>query len=679
MIKHEARTIFFNAHARKADLAENLDEAFEVTHGSFHQGQAFWLCDPKPQTVEIFGFQQELVALYTSHQRPDARLLKSIRDVLDEPNLRTRADRVVSLVIYEGDEAAVKALIDQEPDRILVPISAAELADKAKAPFFVRAKIAEQVGQFDLFGMSSPIQHDRYFYGRQALVQELLTRAVARKEQSGLFGLRKTGKTSVLFAMQRRLAGTDVHAEYIDCQSPGIYGGRWWHALDEISHRLARASSEIHGGPRVELKESTSASAAGQFARVIKEVLGSGKFSQVVLLFDEIEFITPDVSNELGSHWDADFQPFWQTIRAASQENAGRLTFLVAGVNPLCVEQPNFTGGPNPIFQLAAPYYLEPLPVPSVREMVRSIGKYSGITFEESCFAQLQATYGGHPYLIRLACSEAAKSKMIVDPVKKTQVRSSDLNSSRAAIRTRLTQPIKDILLSLVWWYPEEYEFLRVLAEDPAFAENFLLEPPELSVKFEKYGLLDETAKLFLIDDMREFLIKRGVEYKKAISPFRRGDLPAEVLPSRPDIEDLAVLFERRTEVEIALRKLLLMMFGVITAFDDAAISKRLIAGLHKGAGASRDATQLFVGRRPQDAINELFLSDLKPVFIANWSVFTPYFGQNSSRFEMNMDTINIARRVDSHSKPFTELERDNFMNSYSWLSAILKKIPGIF
>lgn len=676
MIKKEAADIFFNGQARQSELASNLDEAFDITHGGFYQNQAFWVCDPKAQTAERFGFSQELVALYSPHPKPDARLLTSIRNVLDRQDLKTRADRVVSLVIHEAESSAVMSIIDQEPDRILVPIRAQELADKAKPAFFVRSKIAERVGQFDLFGMSSPLQHDRYFYGRQTLVQELLTRATSRREHSGLFGLRKTGKTSVLFAMQRRLAGTDIHSEYIDCQNPGIYGGRWWHVLDEIARRIGFASNAAHSGPPIVVKDSSSSEAATQFMKIVKVALGEGHFSQIVLLFDEIEFLTPDISNNLGSHWDADFQTFWQTIRATSQETGGRLTFVVAGVNPTSVEEPNFQGGANPIFQLASPYYLEPLSTPAVREMVRTIGKYSGMAFDEGCFAYLQKTYGGHPYLIRLACSEVARAKGVATATDKTQISLADFSASRDAIRTRLTQPMKDILLSLVWWYPEEYEFLRVLAEDADFAQQFLVESPEISSRFEKYGLLDASSRVFQISDMQDFLRQNGAAYKKAISPFRRGDLPAEVLPSRPDIDDLSVLFERRTEVEIALRKLLLMMFGIVSAFDDSAISKRIVSGLPKNG--SRDAAQLFVGRRPQDAINELFLSDLKPVFVANWSMFTAYFGIKCDRFEMNMDTINLARRVDSHTKPFTPAEREHFMNSYSWFDVVIKRIPGM-
>lgn len=121
--------------------------------------------------------------------------------------------------------------------------------------------------------------------------------------------------------------------------------------------------------------------------------------------------------------------PFWQTIRSLSQEVAGGIVFVVAGVNPSSVEQSHFNHIPNPIFQLAVPYYLEVLDRSDVRDMVRSIGKYSGFSFDEQVYGYLQRVYGGHPYLIRLACSEVSKSLDHVSAESKMQIVEADFSS----------------------------------------------------------------------------------------------------------------------------------------------------------------------------------------------------------------------------------------------------------
>ena len=372
-IKPEAITAFFGKRQEQAVLAAALDEAFDVTYGNYVFGQAMWLCDPKPLTAERFGLTKEVIALYSPHHTADARLLTALENISRLPEFRHRVDKVVALIIYEGDDEYIEELSRDNNDWVLVPISSRELK-KGASPFLIRSKIASKVGQFDLFGMSSPIKHDKYFYGRDPIVQELLQRSYIKKEHSGLFGLRKTGKTSVLFALQRRLADKDAVAEYIDCQSPGVYGSRWWVLLQELALRLTKSTPGIS----VSNAQFSPDEAANTFVRTVKQIKETTTKSQVVLLLDEIEFITPGISNNLGKHWDIDHLPFWQTIRAASQETGGFISFVVAGVNPSSVEQPYFEEAPNPIFQLAVPFYLEPLNQEGVREMVRAIGKYSG-------------------------------------------------------------------------------------------------------------------------------------------------------------------------------------------------------------------------------------------------------------------------------------------------------------
>jgi hypothetical protein len=674
-IKADALNAFFQAHPEQEKLASALDEAFDVTFGSYQFGQAFWLCSPKNFTAERFGLQREVIALYSPHRKADARLLTALENISRAPEFRHRAENVVALFVYDGDARVIEDLTHESKDWIIVPISSNDLLDKNRPAFLIREAMAQRIGRFDLFGMSSPIKHDKYFYGRDSLVQELVQRAIVRREQSGLFGLRKTGKTSVLFAVQRRLSEKDVVAEYVDCQSPGIYGSRWWGVLEELSHRLIVSVEKLGCSPPP-MGSFSFTEAANSFVRLVKWIQEYSPAQQIVLLLDEIEFITPGVANHLGQHWDDDHLPFWQTIRSASQETKGFLSFCVAGVNPASVEQPHFNQIQNPIFQLAAPHYLEPLPRQSVRDMVRSIARYSGVVLHEDCFHTLTERYGGHPYLIRLACSEVLRGMSDAPVDKKAALGVNDFNAASELIAVRLTQPIKDILLSLVWWYPEEYQLLCLLAGgDTEFVREFLEEFPEKAARFAKYGLLQDDRGSFAIRDLKLFLTRSGDDYQKAISPFRRGDLPPDLLPEAPNLESLAALFERRTEVEHALRKLLITVLSYRYAFDEAAISQAISSALPKTNG---DRSQLFVGRKPQDAVNELYLSDLKPAFVKNWDSFSPYFERKPDRFEMNLNTINIARRLETHTKPLSDQDLQNFLNSYEWLRSRLQRIPGL-
>lgn len=385
------------------------------------------------------------------------------------------------------------------------------------------------------------------------------------------------------------------------------------------------------------------------------------------------------MSGAFGQHWDDDFVPFWQTIRAVHQETLGKFTFIVAGVNPNSVVSSHFGEAPNPVFQLAVPQYLEPLTNDDVRKMVRSIGKYAGLRFEEEVFGYLQDTYGGHPYLIRIACSEVWVENDTLSSQVTTTVSVAAFHQLRIQIKARLRQPIRDILLSLVWWYPDEYDLLRILAADDAgagFMTDYIEEYPESIVQFARYGILKPGATGLAIAELRDFLQDFGDEYRKEISPFLRGDMPSELLPEIPDLELLGQLFQKRTELEIRLRQIIAMVLAYRHGFDATKITVAILKGLPSRRDRP-EPKELFVGRPYQNVLNELYTLDLKSIILANWEEFSALFDNKKAWFEMNMDTLNKARRIDAHAKPVTNEEATDIINSYSWLSLKLAKAPS--
>src|SRR5690606_13974737 len=107
------------------------------------------------------------------------------------------------------------------------------------------------------------------------------------------------------------------------------------------------------------------------------------------------------------------------------------------------------------------------------------------------------------------------------DPQRLTEISLSNFKSLNSEISERIHQPIKDILLSLVWWYPEEYELLMLIADgETAFVEEYLKEAPQSLVRFANYGLLRVGTRDFAINDIREFIKTEGEKYKNELSPF---------------------------------------------------------------------------------------------------------------------------------------------------------------
>ena len=673
-IKPDAYTAYFNSRSEEQNLANRLDEAFDVTYGRAWNDLAIWLSEPKSHMRERFGFAKELLTVYSKHKRTDARVLTTIEDVSLQSQFKHRIERGIVLLVHHGDSEDTRQLLQEHPDWIIVPFAADELTGPERGNLFIRARIADTMGTLDLFGMSSAITSDRYFFGRDDLVRQLIVRLVERGENSGLFGLRKTGKTSVLFALRRRLEDQPILTEYIDCQNPGVHAARWWQVLGTVAERFA-ISLKKNRKRTIAISEYDERNAGNAFLKDVRSLLSDGQLDRVVLLFDEIEYITPRISGALGPHWDSDFVPFWQTIRAIHQEVEGRLTFSVAGVNPAAVTNSHFDEAPNPIFQLATPTYLSPLEVAQVRDMVRTIGRNSGLNIEEPVYAHLAAEYGGHPFLIRIACSEVTRSVDTKNPLQRAVVGVGNFEVQEAVIRARLERPIRDILLSLVWWYPDEYEVLTILADgDKGFVDDYLRDEPASVLQFAHYGLLTKDGREFAIRELQDFLQEHGANYRTEVSSFRRGDFPPELLPEVPDLELLGRLFKKRSEIEVKLRRVILMYLGVRYNWDESKMAAA-ISNCLKGKADRKNPREIFTGRRPKDVMNELFTLDLKDILSENWEIFGPLFDRRKSRFEMNMDTLNRARRVDAHSKPVSKSDIDDIQNSYAWLQARLANV----
>ncbi len=353
-IKPEADQAYFSKNLRQRELALRLDEGFTVTFGDRHGSLSFWLAEPKEHMRERFGLHQEILVIYSQHSKTDARVLTAIENITRMPNFKHRVDKVLVLLIHEGDNPDIRELLHNQTDWVIIPIHDEELLNPKRGSLFLRARISHEFSAIDLFGMSSPITSDKYFFGRDDLVQTLLTRSLVRHENSGLFGLRKTGKTSILFAFRRRLAERPVLSEYVDCQNPGIHSARWWKVLENLVVRFCEALKRERNRDSKIQGSYTQTDAGTRFSSDIATLLKVGDLEQIVLMLDEVEYITPKLSGALGRHWDQDFIPFWQAIRATHQETQGRFSFIVAGVNPACVEKSHFEQIPNPIFQPAA-------------------------------------------------------------------------------------------------------------------------------------------------------------------------------------------------------------------------------------------------------------------------------------------------------------------------------------
>jgi len=139
----------------------------------------------------------------------------------------------------------------------------------------------------------------------------------------------------------------------------------------------------------------TEKAAADSFAADILGVYRSKKKAPLLMLFDEIERVSPSTGSS--PHWrdGSDFIFFWQTLRGFYQRNQEVFTYMLVGTNPSCVEQSMIAGHENPLFGSIPSSYVPSFTVEQTREMVRKLGRYMGFTLTKYCSPSSSKTLAG--------------------------------------------------------------------------------------------------------------------------------------------------------------------------------------------------------------------------------------------------------------------------------------------
>ena len=272
-----------------------------------------------------FGFESEILVVYSPYDVLQPRTMQAIEQFVSHEPARGRVDTMISFLISESDDPVswVKQYMTSHPEsRLVAAFKAETLREPGDRTWLVRSLLSEQLYQRDLFDYRLPITNDYSFFGREELIFDLHN-AFKRSENRGLFGLRKTGKTSVFFKLRRLIESTseDVFI-YVDCKYPPHRSLRWDALLTRIAGQL-----DHHAG---QLPSSSGTHASDLFLKALERATDT---KRIALVFDEIEYISPN--SPLDKHWTADFIPFWQTIWHAQSLFSNLAVLLVESTQPL--------------------------------------------------------------------------------------------------------------------------------------------------------------------------------------------------------------------------------------------------------------------------------------------------------------------------------------------------------
>lgn len=641
---------------QETEIIDRLSKEWYITNGGSEiriGGSSYRYILMKPTDIyrEMFNLEREIIVLFSPYERFEPRTLDAFSTIFNrhEP---FRIDRICSVLISKcaniGNEIRNLLKNDKEA-QIVVPFYYGELLEKKSDTFFLRNRFKDNFYTRDLFAIGGPLKTDLYFFGRSDLVHALLDRH-ASNEVSGLFGLRRTGKTSVIFGIQRALQRSEGFSVFIDCQFPAFHMLRWNKALFFI---LSETKKQLNLKFRLNKEEEfVETKAPSLFEEGLRQIYDELKSKKLLLIFDEVENITFSVSPS--PHWknEMDSIHFWQTLRSLFQRLSHTFSYLIVGTNPLCIEMPTISGVDNPLFGQIPLQYIPRFDVPQTREMIRRLGKIMGIHFDEIIYGKLTEDFGGHPYLMRHVCSVI---NSIGSKERPTRVDKTLYEKAKQEFLRNYSTYMDMILNVLKEYFPDEYDMLAFLAQgDIETFKSFARDSPLYTNHLIGYGIIEEAIGnySFRIDSIRDHLLIKQ-KYRKI---------------SMTQDEIWAEISERRNKIEPRLRRLcrfqLLSFYGKTKARDEA------LKIMNRPRNMALAYDDLFEGGK-----SEIYFDDLRKIITKHWDCFKNVLGPNVEEIDNQLKTINKLRKGDAHSNPVSHEEMNLFR---SCIGAIEKKLEDV-
>ena len=505
MIKPEVLENHIAFHPEELPLIKRLEPDFDVTWAKrfkeFNAQVSAYFLKPLNHISEAFGFEHEICLIYSPFPKMEARTIQALDRIMSQTPALGRVDQANAFLISDDrnvhdwlrDYAAANP-----QSRIVVGFSTDELKSSSDA-WDVRNWITSQLYSRDLFDYTLPIDNDTFFFGRGSDVAEHVD-AIRRSENRGLFGLRKSGKTSLLFKIQRECERSSLTTVYVDCKLPHIYRKSCDELLQFVTDEIATKSSLSGKG------WSSKKDASDRFFRMVEKLAGR----KVCVIFDEIEYISFFSPVPQASHWHEDFIPFWQTLWA-TQSQYRNLSFIITGVNASVVELDTIRMIQNPMFGIVKHRYLQGLSLIDVRQMLKVLGRRMGMRFDDKAAAFLFERYGGHPLVTRMICSNIH-----------SQIRAEGLRRPFLIEENFLRQSLDDreeeviiycnhIVSELKNSYPDEYDMLEFLAIDDIDGFNSFADDEGYIRHLKGYGLVEFDVPLmprFKIPVLKKFIAR---------------------------------------------------------------------------------------------------------------------------------------------------------------------------
>ena len=652
---------FYNAQKRIVNVFKAhwyITKADNVKIGASEYN--YMLIKAPSNLANLFNLSAEIIVVFSHYEDFEPRTFDAFDNIKDKLELGRVESLCGVLISKDKDiESRLKYYNNGKETRIIIPYSYDELIENRSDSFIFRNKFQKYFYNRDLFAFDDALKTDLYFFGRNHIVMDIINRHLSG-QNTGLFGLRKTGKTSIIYDVKRKIKYKSSIGVFISCQNPEMSTGSW---VDSIFYIVKCIYSEMGEDTSIlHRNDYSNLTAIENLVKEIKQIYDKFKVS-LLLMFDEVEHIT--YGKAVDEKWGKGLESvsFWKAIRSAYQLQDSKFTYCIVGTNPICIEYPTITHADNPIFCGVEPLYIPGFDVEQTRSMVRKLGRIMGMKFDEILYAKMTEDYGGHPFLIRHVCSFISK-KYLNRPV---TIDRKKYNECKTEFNKTQGKYFDMLLEVLTEFYPIEYEMLKYLAmEDMETFNYFANEDFSMVQHLIGYGIISKIDDYydFQIDVIREYLLQKENLSKKLISKE----------------EKWSHLCSKRGNFEIEMRKMVKRVLFMSFSGNELEAKEFVMSKIYNDR-ESRRKYALYTFNDLFDPNKSLiYLKNLTTLILAKWQVFSPFMKDiKQEDFTNMMRILNVEGRFEAHAKIPDESDMVLFDAAITKLTDIMDEYNKIF
>ena len=178
-----------------------------------------YFLEPSQAMKDQFGFHSEVMLFVPDVATMQNRIISTAEFLLSEERAKGRVDQTLYFVVTPDESPGDffdRYAMQRSQSRIPVYFRRHDLLAKNKA-WSVKGALQAQLFTRNFFDYTHPLGTNDFFFGRSNIIEEFVD-AASKNENRGLFGLRRTGKTSVLKRVKRMAEEEGTIVLFYDCK-----------------------------------------------------------------------------------------------------------------------------------------------------------------------------------------------------------------------------------------------------------------------------------------------------------------------------------------------------------------------------------------------------------------------------------------------------------------------------